>query len=136
MWTVKAVADRIEEAADTMIRLPLVLPPKEPTCLWPFVIRDFWEAYGWESARLPRIPPSPGAIDRMDEVMDWLAQLPVKEGSIVWARANHMPWKTICARLQIGRTTAWSWWVAALMTITHRLDAVTRPSHVATHVSA
>lgn len=66
MWTIKA------EAADIMLRLSRVFPPKELTSLWPLIILDFWEVMDgrrYVSFVSPPSPPSPDAIDRMDEVM-------------------------------------------------------------------
>lgn len=72
------ITDAIREAALTL----RYLPDKEAGFLssgshgcMPTVIRGYWEAYGQEPARKPRMPPSPGAIDRMYETLDWLCWL-------------------------------------------------------------
>lgn len=109
-----------------MKRKPTARPAAEQKVLgffgtWPPVVRDFWEAFGWEEARIRRGPPQPGAIDRMDEVMIWLTWLEADDARIVWLRACRTPWKLITWRFGMSRTTAWRNWVAALLTIAARL---------------
>lgn len=41
---------------------------------WPHFVREMSEGYGWSSARTPRLPPSPEAIDRAEEVLGWFAR--------------------------------------------------------------
>ncbi|MEO5337981.1 MAG: DUF6362 family protein [Magnetospirillum sp. WYHS-4] len=125
-WTAKMVEDRIEEAADTLRRLP-EQKVQGFFGTWPPVVRDFWEAFGWEEARIRRGPPQPGAIDRMDEVMIWLTWLEADDARIVWLRACRTPWKLITWRFGMSRTTAWRNWVAALLTIAARLDGASTP---------
>jgi hypothetical protein len=120
-WTPKMVEERIEEAADTLHRLP-EQRVRGFFNTWPPVIRDFWEAFGWEDVRIRRGPPQPGAIDRMDDVMIWLTWLEADDVRLVWLRACHTPWKLITRRFGISRTTAWRNWVGALITIAARLD--------------
>lgn len=73
-WTASLVEERLAEAADVLRRLP-----EERVqgyfSTWPAFLRDVREAYGWQQARMRPIPPSPGAIDRMDEAMRWLRWL-------------------------------------------------------------
>lgn len=125
-WTAKMVEDRIEEAADTLRRLP-EQKVQGFFGTWPPVVRDFWEAFGWEEARIRRGPPQPGAIDRMDEVMIWLTWLEADDARIVWLRACRTPWKLITWRFGMSRTTAWRNWVAALLTIAARLEGTSAP---------
>jgi len=115
------VAARLEEAADTLRRLPPVRVQGYAST-WPAVIRDVHEAYGWEEARMRLGPPAPDAIDRMDEALGWLGWLEPDEVRLVWARAQRARWRVICARLGVSRQTAWQRWVAALATIAQRLE--------------
>lgn len=120
-WTPKMVEERLEEAADTLKRLP-----NDRVCrtrsAWPPVIHDFWEMYGQEPARLRPGPPTAAAIDRMDQCFDWLRWLEADDARLVWLRACGVRWKAISWRLGVCRNTAWRRWVAALVAITARLE--------------
>ena len=61
--------------------------------------------------------PPPAAIDRLDEVLVWLAWLEPEERRLVWLRAEGLPWKRISHRFGIGRTTAWQRWTIGLLKI-------------------
>ena len=120
-WTPKMVEARLEAAAFTLRRLPEPTIQKRVT-QWPPIIRDTHEAYGWDEVRVRLGPPSPEAIDRMDEAFTWLQWLEPDESKLVWLRACRVPWKLITWRFGIGRTTAWQRWVAALMSVASRLN--------------
>jgi hypothetical protein len=60
-WDAKAVADRLEEAAQTLRRLPSVRV-RGYVSSWPPIIRDFWEAYGRHEAEVRLGSPPPYAI--------------------------------------------------------------------------
>ena len=64
LWTPKAVADRLEEAAQTLRRLPPV-KVRGYIASWPPIICDFWEAFGWHATEVRLGPPAPDAVDRM-----------------------------------------------------------------------
>jgi hypothetical protein len=59
------IADRFEEAADTLKRLPMPDIQRRVT-RWPTIVQDAKEAYGYGSVKVRRGPPSPAAIDRME----------------------------------------------------------------------
>jgi hypothetical protein len=120
-WTPETVAGRLAEAADTLRRLPRV-KVQGYSSAWPPIIRDFWEAFGWNEVEVRLGPPLPGAIDRMDETLQWLRWLEPDETRIVWLRAEGMRWKLICFRFSVGRTTAWYRWSGALAKIAARLN--------------
>ena len=120
-WTQKLVAARLEEAADTMKRLPEIKPQQHQSA-WPPIIREFWEAYGWDQAKVRLGPPLPEAITRMDECMEWLKWLEPEQMQLVWAKAERFPWKEILPRFGMGRTKAWEFWMAALLEIAIHLN--------------
>ena len=121
-WTPVMVEQRLEEAASTLRRLPPVRV-QGYVCTWPAVIREFYEAYGSEAARIRLGPPTAAAITRMDETLEWLRWLAdPEEVRIVWARACGLPWKLLCYRFGAGRTTLWRRWSMALITIATRLN--------------
>jgi hypothetical protein len=122
-WTAKLVAERFEEAAETLHRLP-EQKARGYFSTWPSVVCDVAESYGWHETRVRLGPPHPAAIDRMHEVFSWLRWIDPDDARIVWLRAEDVRWKLISARFGISRTTAWRMWVTALVSIAARLDAV------------
>ena len=120
-WTPRAVATLLEQAADTLGRLPDGRGGGYAR-VWPPTVRGSRESIGSHALARP-IPPSPEAIDRLDEVLRWLCWLEPEERRLVWLRAEGLPWKRITYRLGIGRTTAWQRWTMALLKIASRLDA-------------
>ena len=120
-WTPKLVAAILEEAADTLRRLPRV-KVQGYISAWPPVLHDFWDAFGWEEAEVRLGPPSARAIDHMDHALLWLRWLDQDEQAIVWDRANRRPWKAIAQERSIDRTTAWRRWTYALITLAARLN--------------
>lgn len=119
------IEERVEEAADTLRRLP---EPRFQTCrsTWPPVLREFWEMYGAEPARLRPGPPSAVAIDRMDQTLEWLRWLEPEESRLLWWRATRMPWKVIEKKLGVSRQTAWRQWTYALIKIASLLNGRSR----------
>jgi predicted DNA-binding protein (UPF0251 family) len=115
------VEARLEEAADTLRRLPRV-KAQGYFNTWPTIIRDFWEAFGWHDAQARLGPPSPAAIDRTDETMLWLHWLEADEVRLVWLRAEGVRWKAIAHRFGIDRSTAWRRWTCALIKLASRLN--------------
>ncbi len=119
--TLKDVADRIEQAAHTLRKLPKVTVQGYFNA-WPPIVREAMDAYGWEDAHIHPGPPSARQITEMDEVMLWLMGLEREEVRIVWLRANGIRWK------RIGLELGWSVrklqydWRVALMKIVHRLN--------------
>ncbi|MBF0590253.1 MAG: hypothetical protein HQL53_14120 [Magnetococcales bacterium] len=120
-WTPKMVAERLEEAAATMKRLPPVGPRKLQS-QWPTIIRDYWESYGYDRARVHLGPPSALAIQRMDESLEWLKVLEKRSAQLIWSRAERLPWKLIMRMLGVSRATAWRYWMAALTEIAQKLN--------------
>ena len=89
---------RFREAAYTLRRLPMPRHglPASFKVSWPDIAYE-WLAYGWTPARAPRIPPSPGEIDRLDEVLGWMHLLDRQQRVILWARSTGWTWKQVCA---------------------------------------
>ena len=126
-WTPKMVAVYLEEAADTLRRLPNRRVGGYVSA-WPEIVRDYWEAFGWHDAEVRPIPPSPKAIDQMDRALPWLYWLDPEEAKLVWERACGVPWKIIEIRRGVSRSTAWRHWITALATIAARLNAGDDPA--------
>ncbi|MFC3118930.1 DUF6362 family protein [Jhaorihella thermophila] len=118
------IADRLEEAARTLRRLPDPpgSGPRGYGRSWPEYIHEAKDAYGWHEARL-RVRPSPADIQQMEECFDWLRLVPVEEAQILWWRAEGLRWREVAIRAGCVRQTAWRRWVAALATIAKKLEA-------------
>jgi hypothetical protein len=75
----KIVSDKIEEAADTLRRLPdrerTLLAKSERGQTWPLMLHQACEHAAYEGLKARRPPPSAKQIDRMNEVLDWLLEL-------------------------------------------------------------
>ena len=126
-WTRERVEERLCEAADVMRRLPPVRVQGYYN-LWPKVLHAFSDLVGQEPPRLKRPPPSPEAISRMEEALDWLRWLEAEDGKLAWARAERTTWKMICWRFGIARATAHRRWEYALSVIAWRLNGRRLPA--------
>ena len=123
-WTAHDVAERFEEAAMTLRRLPPV-KVQGYFSTWPPIIRTVAEL--WHEERLPRRlgPPSAEAISRMEHTIQWVCWLSDEEARrLVWLRAEKVRWREICDHFCCGRTKAWQMWVMALLTIATRLNSM------------
>lgn len=112
--TVDEVANEIELAMRTLRHMPPDGPCRVKAA-WPDVLMDAAEAYGWEPARINRLPPSPEDISRMDVVLFvWFPRLTDDERMLLSARGAGMSWRRImCIRRKLhsrshaGHRFAW-----------------------------
>ena len=124
-WDKKMVAARLEEAAETMKRLPVTgLQPASYISSWPPVLQEFWEAYGYDKARVRLGPPTGDAISRMDDTLDWLRWLEPEQVRLAWSRAERIPWKLLMRQLGVSRETARQRYQVALVSIAVRLNHI------------
>ncbi|MBN66022.1 MAG: RNA polymerase subunit sigma [Rickettsiales bacterium] len=122
-WTVTDVADRFEEAAQTLRRMPPV-KVQGYFNVYPDVIRTSIELMQADVLPMRLGPPSAEAISRMEETIQWIFYLDdEEERRLVWLRAERVVWKRICWRLGCGRTKAWQMWTYALLKIVTRLNS-------------
>lgn len=125
-WTVTDVADRFEDAAYTLKRLPSVKVQGYFNA-WPPIVRTVMEQLQEDRVPLRLGPPSAEAITRMEETIQWIFFLEDEsERRLIWLRAARVPWKPICWRIGCGRTKAWQMWTIALLKIAMRLNAKQR----------
>lgn len=121
-WTPRMVGVFLEEAADTLRRLP-EQRIQGYVSTWPDVVRDGWDAYGREDLRTRLGPPTARAIDQMDRTLLWLRWLDKEDQKLVWARASGRPWKAVAHDWGVDRTTVWRRWTYAMCTIATHLNA-------------
>ena len=121
--TASEVADRMEDAARTLRRLPDPpgSGPKGYGRSWPEYVQEARHAYGYHDARM-RVRPSPGDIAQMEECFDWLRLVEPEDARIIWMRAEGRRWREVCIEAGCVRQTAWRRWVAALATIAQRVN--------------
>ena len=120
-WTAKKVEDHFEEAILTLKKLP---PVKQRGYfnLWPDVIYSPNELLFQEKKPM-RLPATPEAIGRLEQIFDWMGWITVEERKLIWRRARKQHWKTICWELGCDRSTAWRKWVLACTKIATTLNA-------------
>lgn len=125
--TPNEIEDRMEEAARTLRRLPNPAgsTPRGHKSSWPEYVQER-NAYGYNEARI-RVVPSARDIQEMEECLEWLGWLDPTDARIVWSRAEGMRWRQIGNRVGCVRQTAWRRWVAALVTISKRLNRKGKP---------
>ena len=122
-WTVIDVIEYFEEAVRTLKRLPSKKVQGYFNS-WPDIVRTVWEKLQEDNGPTRLGPPSPAAISRMEETLNWIFWLDTEEERrLVWLRAAGVPWKPICWRLGCGRTTAHYRYRVALFKIVTHLNA-------------
>lgn len=132
------IAERIEEAADTLRRVPdrerEMLRAGERGAAWPLMLHTADEHAAWERVPVKRPPPSKEQITRMEEVIDWLLVLARQERkyfNAVWLFCAKRKKPSEAGKL-LGchRETATIWRDAGLDRIARHLS-VTSPESVA-----
>lgn len=103
-WNDKIVMAYLIQAASIHRRLPDVKVPGYFT-LWPVGQKDEWEKlYDMLNAKSTLGSPMAPEVTFSEEVMEWLRQLDRDQQSLVWARANKVPWKILIE--DFGRSRA------------------------------
>ena len=126
-WTPSQVEDRLEEAADVLKRLP-EQKVQGYFNVWPEMVQSFADKVGQTPEPMRRPPPSPASISRMDETLAWLNHLDAEDARLVWMRAERTPWKEICWRFGVSRSTAIRRWHFALSVLALRLNGQRVPT--------
>lgn len=134
-WTRDAVWERLQEAARTLAIMPIqgALPGRMKS-LMPNTIPSFWEAMNsmtpeereqWieERNRGQRARPLPAAVDRMDEVLRWMAAVSeARQRQVTWALALGLKPGRIARELGVHRETVRLWKHQTLDQIVRRLN--------------
>ena len=127
------VKARLREAAATLKRMRLERwdVPSQRTAWWPDVVRQASESYGYDETKTPWVVPSPGAIDRMEEVLGWLLWLENGDQRLVWARASRLTWRQLETNDGRSRETLRKVYDKALGVIVAQLAEKPRKKHLA-----
>jgi hypothetical protein len=94
IWDEGLVKAWIEEAADTLKRLPRGYVKPRMT-YWPDVVQTSIHTFGSAAFSNRLAAPSPRAIDRMELVLGWLFHCDDDSRRIIWARACGVPWRRL-----------------------------------------
>jgi len=123
-WDAALVQARLEEMGQSLRRLRVQgLRPHGFVSKWPDYVRSYWEEFAaavgragtWEKARLRPIPPSPAAIDRMDECFEWFHFVDQADTRrIIWMYALGIRRKMIAEAFGRDRQTVWRWYKEGL----------------------
>ena len=120
-WTKEQVAERFEAAVRTLRRLPPVIV-RGYISSWPEIIYTKREIAMMDQ-KPKRWPPTAEAISEMEETCKWINLLTeIDDRKIIWYRASRLPWKEICIKLGVARSTANWRWQNAILTITNKLN--------------
>ena len=122
-WVIDEIAVRFDEAAETGRRLPPVRVQGYFN-VWPAFARNEWEGFVDKNHVYKPLPPTPQAIDRMLETMDWVQWLEVEQRHLVWMRAKHYEWHKIAKRFGCCTKTAQRRWQRALQIVVDHLNHV------------
>lgn len=121
-YDIAEVDERIDQAVATIKRMP---KPKVQGYfnVWPEIVREAVESYGYGEEHIRFGPPSPQHISEMDEVtMVWLLWLEREEVHLVWLRAEGVRWKRLSLELGWSVRKLQGDRRIALMKIVHRLN--------------
>jgi len=120
-WTKEQVAERFEAAVRTLRRLPPVRV-RGYISSWPEIIYTKREI-AMMDRKPKRWPPTAEAISDMEETCKWINLLTeIDDRRVIWLRASRLPWKEICVKLGVARSTANWRWQKAILTITNKLN--------------
>jgi hypothetical protein len=120
-WNPTDVKNRFEEAAQTIHRLPNDLNLGYQKSRWPNIHYNKSELLKQEPQQI-KLLASPGAIDRLDEVLGWSYWVSHDQIKIIWAKAEQKPWKIICRQHGVSRATGARYWDSGLLKITNMLN--------------
>ena len=95
---------------------------------WPTIVPEFSDLVGQEPSRMKRPWPSPAAIDRMEETLEWPKLLDPQDARILWLRAAGQRWKTICWKVGLQRAAAHEHWLYGLCVLAWKLNGRHVPS--------
>ena len=120
-WTKEQVAERFEAAVRTLRRLPPVRV-RGYISSWPEIIYTKREI-AMMDRKPKRWPHTAEAISDMEETCKWINLLTeIDDRRVIWLRASRLPWKEICVKLGVARSTANWRWQKAILTITNKLN--------------
>jgi hypothetical protein len=115
----KTIMADLEDAADTMRRLPHVRGPRLAQCWLDYIYSK--DDLAEQQPKHRMLPPTPEALTKMDTCLDWLRWLEPDVAKMLWMRAERTPWQIICQVYGAPKSTVLRHWRGALHTIQEKL---------------
>lgn len=123
------IANRLEEAADTLKRVPANSGLYKSLTYWPDVVHSFWDAYGWNDIVIRPIPPNAKQISELDETLKWLFHVPGKNDkeknfyrSVLIARGFGISYRKIGRIVGCSKDKAKQEWMYAVISLVGKLN--------------
>lgn len=120
------LSHRLEEAFDTLRRLPAVTLRKKLVS-WPDVVQNTCQLV---SSYTKRIPPTPHAIDRCDEIIGLLFKATLDARRLLWARAGRIPWRVLCHEYGVSHMTLRKRHADALQELSQRIETESEEHYI------
>ena len=117
---IKFIKRDLAFAAFIMRCLPKVTVQKYRTA-WPEIVYSIEEINAQEPLPMP-YRPTPSEISRMEKILGWYRCLNTFENKLVWKRSCRVPWKSLCYKLLMHRSTLFARYERALAKIQVFLD--------------
>ena len=114
--------DRLEEMVLVCNSFPNPIK-KQKLSFWPEYANDANLAYGYNETRV-HIKPSNDMIDRCDEALLWVLDMPLEDRKIVWLRGSKMSWRRICTFFSCNKDTAKAKHTLALVRLQHKIRQI------------
>ncbi len=118
-WTIEKVAERFEECASVLNRLPDNDISGYST-YWPEIIYTEKEIKR-QPVKTLRLRPLPDAIDRMEETLQWILYVHEDCRKLVWLRAYRTPWREIARQVGVSPRSVRRYWDRELSEVARRL---------------
>ena len=114
--------DRLEEMVMVCHSFPSPLR-KQKLSFWPEYANDANLAYGYNQTTV-NIKPSNDMIDRCDEALLWVFDMPEEDRKIVWLRGSKLSWRKISTFFSCNKDTAKAKHTLALVRLQHKLQHI------------
>ena len=121
MWSPDSVFERYQDAVATLRLLPGDMPRRYFNA-WPDIVRNPSEGYGYREPRAVRSTAGPGAIDRLDETLEWNNHLSRQELRAVWCAASGVPKRYVAKRLRVSVSTVYRLIESGLLNVAAELN--------------
>ena len=115
--------DELYERLEEMVMVCHSFPSpirKQKLAFWPEYANDANLAYGYNVTQVS-IKPTHDMIDRCDEALLWVLDMPEEDRKIVWLRGSKMSWRKISSFFSCNKDTAKARHTLALVRLQHRL---------------
>lgn len=120
-YTPAHVADRLEEAAAVLKRMPPV-KVRGYFNVWPHILHELSDLIDQEPKKLNRPFPKASEISRMEETLGWTVGLEVLDAKVALLRARNYIWKEISYKVGIAEPNVRNHWAFGMCVISWKLN--------------